>query len=338
MDFMETCLRLRGLTKHYDTGQTPTLAVDGIDLDITRGEIVALLGPNGAGKTTTLDMVLGFAEPTDGHIEVFGQAPRQAVADGRVSAVLQTGGLLRDLTVGETVELIAATYPRVAGPDPVAEVLARTQLTGLADRLVQACSGGEQQRLRFALALLADPDLLVLDEPTAGMDVEARQTFWATMADEAERGRTIVFATHYLQEAEDFARRTVLMANGRVVADGPTDQVRRQASGRIVRARVDLDGIERAAATLRSTFEHTRIELEGDRLTVETPDSDAVARLLLTELGGSSLEIEAASLESAFLRLTARPAAEPETAAESASHDTGHNTVDTNLTTQGAAR
>jgi len=301
---METCLRLRGLTKHYDSGSTTTRAVDGIDLDITRGEIVALLGPNGAGKTTTLDMVLGFAEPTDGHIEVFGQEPRQAVADGRVSAVLQTGGLLRDLTVGETVELIASTYPVRADHDPVTEVLARTQLTGLADRQVQACSGGEQQRLRFALALLADPDLLILDEPTAGMDVEARQTFWATMADEAERGRTIVFATHYLQEAEDFARRTVLMANGRIVADGPTDQVRRQTSGRIVRARLEPIGIERAVDIIRRSVDVQRIEIDDDRVTIETPDSDAVARLLLGELGGSSVEIEAASLESAFLRLT----------------------------------
>lgn len=334
---METCLRLRGLTKHYDTGSTPTRAVDGIDLDITRGEIVALLGPNGAGKTTTLDMVLGFTEPTDGSIEVFGQAPRQAVTDGRVSAVLQTGGLLRDLTVGETVELIASTYPTTAGHDPAAEVLARAQLTGLADRMVQACSGGEQQRLRFALALLADPDLLVLDEPTAGMDVQARQTFWATMADEADRGRTIVFATHYLQEAEDFARRTVLMANGRVVADGPTDQVRRQTSGRTVRARLDPAGMDRAMTTIRAAADTNRIEVDGDRLTIETPDSDAVARLLLGELGGSSLEIEAASLESAFLRLTNghdRPAADE--------HPDGspdrHRPISEPTNTQGARR
>ncbi len=301
---MDTCIRLRGLVKAYDTDPTIAPAVDGIDLDIGPGEIVALLGPNGAGKTTTLDMILGFIEPTAGVVEVFGATPRQAVADGRVSAVLQTGGLLRDLRVGETVELIASTYPT---HDPIPEIMARTGLTELADREVQACSGGEQQRLRFALALLADPDLLLLDEPTAGMDVEARQAFWATMADEADRGRTIVFATHYLQEAEDFARRTVLLANGHIVADGPTDEIRRRASGRIVKARVAAERITTVAEAIRADTDAgsiPHVTLDGDRLTVETADSDAVARRLLVDFGGWDLEIEPASLESAFVRLT----------------------------------
>ena len=231
---METCIRLRSLIKEYgSTSAGVVRAVDGIDLDVGSGEIVALLGPNGAGKTTTLDMILGFIEPSDGEVTVFGRSPRQAVADGKVSAVLQTGGLLRDLTVGETVELVASIYRQTTGPgaDTVADVLERTGLTERATRLVKSCSGGEQQRLRFALALLADPDLLLLDEPTAGMDVEARRSFWAAMETEADRGRTIVFATHYLQEAEDFARRTVLLSGGRIVADGPTDQIRRRAVG-----------------------------------------------------------------------------------------------------------
>ncbi len=300
---METCIRLRGLTKHYDSGSTPTRAVDGIDLDVGPGEIVALLGPNGAGKTTTLDVVLGFTEATSGVVEVFGGPPREAVAAGRVSAVLQTGGLLRDLTVGETVELVASTYPAT---DPIPKILDRTGLTGLVDRQVQSCSGGEQQRLRFALALLADPDLLLLDEPTAGMDVEARRSFWAAMEDEADRGRTIVFATHYLQEAEDFARRTVLLAGGRIVADGPTDEVRRRASGRTVRARIGTDRIDRVADALRHLPSVVHLTTETDRLVVETSDSDDIARRLLGELGGSELEIEAASLETAFVNLTTR--------------------------------
>ncbi len=298
---METCIRLRNLTKDYGTQAETNRAVDGIDLDIGPGEIVALLGPNGAGKTTTIDMILGFTAPSEGQVEVFGMSPRQAVADGRVSAVLQTGGLLRDLTVGETVELIASTYPN---PDPVDQVIERTGLTALVNRQVQACSGGEQQRLRFALALLADPDLLLLDEPTAGMDVTARRDFWAAMGQEAERGRTIVFATHYLQEAEDFARRTVLMAEGRIVADGPTDQVRRQASGRTVKARVASECIERAAAVIADVVDVRNSTVDGDLLVVETPDSDTVARMLLGELGGSDLEIEPASLENAFVQLT----------------------------------
>ena len=295
-------IQLRHLTKEFPspTG-SPVRAVDGIDLDIGAGEIVALLGPNGAGKTTTIDLILGFTTPTDGSVQVFGQSPRDAVAAGRVSAVLQTGGLLRDLTVGETVELIGSTHDR---SEPTDQIMAQAGLTGLEGRKIQALSGGEQQRLRFALALLADPDLLLLDEPTAGMDVESRRTFWAAMADEAERGRTIVFATHYLQEAEDFARRTVLLANGRIVADGPTDEVRRRASGRTVRARVDPTRIDAVAQSLARFVEVSATRTDGDRLVVETTDSDAVARLLLGELGGHDLEIEAASLENAFVRLT----------------------------------
>ncbi|MEM7276450.1 MAG: ABC transporter ATP-binding protein [Actinomycetota bacterium] len=302
---METSIHLRGLIRDFGSGEAAVRAVDRVDLDIAPGEIVALLGPNGAGKTTTLDMILGFTTPTAGTVRVFGRPPRQAVADGMVSAVLQTGGLLRDLTVGETATLVASTYP---DPDPVADVLARTGLTDLADRQVQSCSGGEQQRLRFALALLADPELLVLDEPTTGMDVEARRAFWAAMAVEADRGRTVVFATHYLQEAEDFARRTVLMADGRIVADGATDEIRRRAAGRIVRARIDGRTGDAATSRLRTLDGVSSVELDGDRLLVESSDSDTVARLLLNELGATDLEIEAASLENAFVRLT-HPAA-----------------------------
>ena len=159
--------------------------------------------------------------------------PRQAVAQGRVSAVLQTGGLLAELTVRETVQYVAAAFTRPLG---VPEVLERAGLTRLAERRVSKCSGGEQQRLRFALALLPEPELLVLDEPTAGLDVSARREFWATMHAEADRGRTVVFATHYLEEADDFADRIVLMAGGRVVADGPTDQIRATATGKVVSA------------------------------------------------------------------------------------------------------
>ncbi len=298
---METCVRLRGLTKDYGSGSDTARAVDGIDLDIKTGEIVALLGPNGAGKTTTLDMVLGFTAPTAGEVTIFDQAPRDAVIDGRVSAMLQTGGLLRDLKVGETVELVASTYRE---PAPVEDTLARVGLDELAGRLVQGLSGGEQQRLRFALALLADPDLLLLDEPTAGMDVEARRAFWATMTKEAEGGRTIVFATHYLQEAEDYAERTVLMANGRIVADGPTDQVRRQASGRTVRARVPVEQIQQVAEVIGLEADTRRVEVTGDLLVVETADSDEVARRLLGQFNGRDLEIEPASLEAAFIRIT----------------------------------
>ncbi|MEM7096494.1 MAG: ABC transporter ATP-binding protein [Actinomycetota bacterium] len=297
----EPCIQLRGITKVFGAGPTAKRAVDGLDLDIGSGEIVALLGPNGAGKTTTLDMVLGFTTATAGTITVLGQNPTDAVRAGRVSAVLQTGGLLRDLRVVETVELIASTYR--AAPS-VEEVLARAGITELAGSKVQDCSGGEQQRLRFALALLADPDLLILDEPTAGMDVQARQDFWAAMRTEANRGRTIVFATHYLQEAEDFAERTVLIANGRSVADGPTAEIRRQAAGRRLTARFEADAVDAVVRNLRQRSDTGRIEQHEDRVSVESANSDDIARLLLGELSGYDLEIEPASLERAFIQLT----------------------------------
>lgn len=296
-------IHLRGVHRTFaspDPEVGEVRAVDGIDLTIRPGEIVALLGPNGAGKTTTLDMILGFTTPSAGSIAVFGLDPQAAVLSGRVAAVLQTGGLLRDLTVRETVELVASTHPNSRSADSVIE---RAGLTAIQQQRVQSCSGGEQQRLRFAIALLGDPDLLVLDEPTTGMDVAARQEFWASMRAEAERGRTIVFATHYLQEAEDFAERTVLMANGRMVADGPTDEVRRHAAGRRLSARV-AEHIESVRQTLLVEPHVRAATVERGRLVVDTVDSDEVARRLLGPLGGTDLEIEAASLETAFIELT----------------------------------
>jgi ABC-2 type transport system ATP-binding protein len=294
-------VRLQGLRKEFETDDETVTAVDGVSLTIEPGEIVALLGPNGAGKTTTIDMILGFTAPTGGTVEIFGGSPRDAVKAGRVSAVLQTGGLLRDLKVGEAIELVASTY---AAPAPTAQVMERAGIADIGDRMIQACSGGQVQRLRFALALLADPDLLLLDEPTAGMDVEGRQHFWAAMQAEAAEGRTIVFATHYLQEAEDFARRTVVMDRGRVVADGPTEEIRRHASGRTVDATVDDQAAGAVVRALNARGDVHRVAANGGRLAIQTSDSDAVARTLLVELGGRDLEIHAASLETAFVRLT----------------------------------
>ncbi len=294
-------VELTALTKTFPGRAGAVLAVRGIDLTIARGEVVAFLGPNGAGKTTTLDLLLGLTTPTSGEVRVLGGSPREAVRAGRVSAVLQTGGLLRDLTVRETVELIASTNAVHA---PVEDVLGRANLTTLSNRKVSKCSGGEQQRLRFGLALLPDPELLVLDEPTAGMDVSARHAFWESMHAEAAAGRTILFATHYLEEADAFASRIVLVAGGRVVADGPTDVVRGRALGRTVAARVDHDLVAAAVADLRALPSVHDVSVERDRLTVTTSDSDAVARTLLTSLGARDLEVTSGSLESAFLTLT----------------------------------
>lgn len=294
-------IEVNGLTRHFGLGEKTVKAVEGIDLRIERGEIVAFLGPNGAGKTTTIDMLLGLTSPSSGTVTVLGGTPGQAVTAGRISAVLQTGGLLHDLTVGETVKSIASLH---GATTRVQEVMDRTELTALAKRKVSKCSGGEQQRLKFALALLPDPDVLILDEPTAGMDVTARRHFWNVMRADADAGRTIVFATHYLEEAEQFARRTVLVAKGRVVADAPTAHLRGSLTGRSISATVPAGTVERAVELLTNQAGVRDVEADGLRVRLTATDSDSAALLLLTQQGGTDLEIVAPTLETAFMALT----------------------------------
>ena len=290
---MTNALELTAVRKHFGEVR----AVDEIDLTIARGEVVAFLGPNGAGKTTTIDIVLGLARPTSGTVSVLGRTPTEAIASGLVSAVMQTGGLLKDLTVRETVQYTAALFRETR---PVDEVLQRAGLLEIADRLVGKCSGGQQQRLRFAMALVPDPELLVLDEPTTGMDVEGRREFWAAIREDAGRGRTILFATHYLDEADAYADRIVLMRRGHVVADGSAAEVKAMAAGRTVRA--TLPGAdERTLAKLPGV---EGVEVRGDTVLLTGRDSDAIARHLLTMTKAYDLEITAENLEDVFLALT----------------------------------
>jgi ABC-2 type transport system ATP-binding protein len=277
-------------------------AVDGIDLRIDPGEIVALLGPNGAGKTTTIDMILGLSRPDRGSVSVCGMSPAEAIRHGLVAAVMQSGGLLKDLTVAETVRLTASLF---AASRSVDEVLRRAGIADIADRMVGRCSGGEQQRLRFAMALLPDPELMILDEPTAGMDVRGRREFWTAIRQDADRGGTVLFATHYLEEADAYADRVILLRQGRIVADGTAAEIRGQAAGRTVRA--ILPGAERASlAALPGVLS---VEIRGDQVLVQTTDSDAVARHLLTATAARDVEITAHNLEDAFIELTADDAA-----------------------------
>ncbi|MFE3195211.1 ABC transporter ATP-binding protein [Nocardia sp. NPDC059240] len=290
-------IEIRGLVKTFGSSGAPVRAVDGLELVVRPGEIVAFLGPNGAGKTTTIDMLLGLTAPDSGEVRLFGGTPSDAIAAGRVSAVLQSGGLLPDLTVGETVRLIATLH---AHPRPVREVLVRAGIDEIADRLVGKCSGGQQQRLRFALALLPDPDLVVLDEPTTGMDVEGRRDFWSAIRQDARRGRTVLFATHYLDEADAYADRIVLVRAGRVVADGSAAQIKNLAAGRTVSATLPAAD----SARLLALPGVEQVEQRGDRIIVRANDSDVVARYLLTATPAVDLEISAHNLEDAFLALT----------------------------------
>src|SRR3954451_7924605 len=274
-------------------------AVDGISLRIRPGEVVALLGPNGAGKTSTIDMLLGLSRPTDGTVAVYGRPPHDAVALGLVSAVMQTGGLLKDYTVEETVKLTAVLFGR--GDADVREALERAGIADIGKRLVGKCSGGQQQRLRFAMALLPDPELLILDEPTTGMDVAGRHDFWTSIRQDARGGRTVIFATHYLEEADEYADRVVFVRRGQIVADGTAAEVKAMASGRTIRATMS-DPSEPALAAIGGV---ESVELRGDTVFLHARDTDAIARHLLNNTDARDLEITSRNLEQAFLTLTA---------------------------------
>ena len=292
-------LVIDGVTKTFRSGNgSQVTAVDDLSLTIRQGEVVAFLGPNGAGKTTTLDMVLGLTQPDSGTVEVYGLSARKAARTGRVAAVLQSGGLLPDFTVEETMRIIADLHGRTRD---VESAMARAGISDIAGRKVSRCSGGEQQRLKFALAMLPDPDLIVLDEPTAGMDVESRRAFWSAIRADAGAGRTVVFATHYLEEADDFADRIVMVSHGRVVADGSTAEIRNVASRRVVSAIVDDTGI---AAVGTAIPDLEVVERRGGRTYLSANDSDALARFLLTATDARELEVATHNLEDAFIALT----------------------------------
>jgi ABC-2 type transport system ATP-binding protein len=272
--------------------------VRGIDVQIVAGETVALLGPNGAGKSTTIDMLLGLLAPDAGTVSVFGRPPAEAVAQGAIGAMLQTGALIRDLSVGELVTMMASLYP---APLDVQEVLELTGASEFAEQRTQKLSGGQTQRVRCAVALVSNPELLVLDEPTAAMDVEGRHSFWMTMREFAARGKTILFATHYLEEADAYADRAVLMAHGKIVADGPTNEIKAMVGTRTIRATLpDVDTDELAALPGVSGAER-----RGELATLSCIDSDAAIRALLAaHPDARDIEINAAGLEQAFLALT----------------------------------
>jgi ABC-2 type transport system ATP-binding protein len=287
-------IELAGLTKSFGG----VMAVRGVDLHIAPGETVALLGPNGAGKSTTIDLTLGLSAPDSGTVRIFGETPAQAVASGQICGMLQVGSLVPYLSVHELITQVASLYPRAL---PVEEVVELTGIADFADQRTNTLSGGQTQRARFAIALVSNSGLLVLDEPTVAMDVEGRHQFWTTMRQVAANGKTIVFATHYLEEADSYADRIVLMSQGQIVADGPTTEIKSIVGVRTIRATLagptesDLEVLD----GVRS------VQLRGEAIVLTCIDSDAAIRALLGRYpAAKDIEITGAGLEEAFLQLT----------------------------------
>jgi ABC-2 type transport system ATP-binding protein len=295
---------LTGLSKTFKSSGTRVPAVRDIEITIDPGETVALLGPNGAGKSTTIDMMLGLLAPDAGTVTLFGRSPQQAIAAGAVGAMLQVGGVAQYLSVRELLDMVASLYP---DPLPVDEVIELTKIGDLADRRTNKLSGGQTQRLRFAIGIVSNPELLVLDEPTVAMDVEARRDFWATMRTFAARGKTVLFATHYLEEADAFADRIILMAHGRIVADGPATEIKATVGLRTIRATLPNADLQRIAALPGVTASDTR----GESVLITCSDSDLALRAFLPAFPDAhDIEVTGAGLEEAFLRLTTESDAE----------------------------
>ena len=290
----ETALAcLRGAVKSYGALR----ALDGIDLELHRGELLALLGPNGAGKTTAISLLLGLVRADAGEVRLFGMDPQRIEARRGIGVMLQHAQLPATLRVGELIRLTASYYP---SPRSVAE---SAELAGVADLLQRPygkLSGGQQRRVQFALALCGNPRLLFLDEPTVGMDIEARQKLWSAIRTLVADGVSIVLTTHYLEEAEALADRVCVMARGRVVSEGSVQALRARIALKRVWCATRLPLAEVAAWP-----EVADARLDGERLCLSTEHLEAlVRRLLAHDAQLSALEVRAAGLAEAFTELT----------------------------------
>jgi ABC-2 type transport system ATP-binding protein len=297
----------RDVVKVYHPG---VRALDGVSFDIRRGETVALLGPNGAGKSTAIDTMLGLRKQTSGEVRVLGGTPAAAVAAGRIGGMLQTSGLPEPAKVGELVRLFRQLY---GGARSQPELLALAGLTDLAGRRVDQLSGGQTQRVRFALALAGSPDLLFLDEPTVGLDVEARRHFWQSLRTITAGGTTVLFATHYLDEADANASRIIVVSQGRVIADGTPAGIKASTSVRTLRAATP--GPDPAALlTLPGVAD---VSVQGDAVTIRSTDADTTLHAWYA-LGRPihGLEIGGGGLEEALLALTGSGSPGPEAGTE----------------------
>ncbi|HEV2361933.1 MAG TPA: ABC transporter ATP-binding protein [Acidimicrobiales bacterium] len=293
----QPALRFSGVVHKYRS----LVALDHLDLEVARGETIALLGPNGAGKSTAISLLLGLQHVQEGEVSVLGTSPRAAMASGKVGAILQVGGgsgLPHGVKVGSLVAMASRLYKR---PAPVEKTLARAGLTELADRQTQRLSGGQAQRVRFALAIAGDPELVFLDEPTVAMDVDGRRTFWRMMRLFAAEGRTVVFATHHLDEADAVADRIVVMRKGTVVANGCAATIKAAVPVRRLRFVADLVDQRQ----LRDLDGVDDVTVRGSEVILDSLDADATVRALVAAgVRFSDIEIRGADLEQAFVLLT----------------------------------
>ena len=284
---------LTGVTKRYGNA----LALDRLNLSLRPGEIVALLGPNGAGKSTAIKLLLGLIAPTSGSTRVFGSDPREAATRTRVGAMLQVSRITEMLKVREHLDLFRSYYPN---PLPIADILRIAQLQGIEERLFGQLSGGQKQRVLFALALCGNPDLIFLDEPTVGMDIEARRGLWSEIRLLAATGKTVLLTTHYLEEADALADRIIVINKGRVISEGTPAEIKRSSGGRRIRCHTSL-----SAEVLQSLPSVTNVEHSGEATIVTAIHAENVVReMLRRDETLSGLEIASPALEDAFLALT----------------------------------
>jgi ABC-2 type transport system ATP-binding protein len=284
---------LTNVTKRYGT----TVALDGLSLSLHPGEVVALLGPNGAGKSTAVKLLLGLIAPTSGTSRVFGSDPRSATTRTRVGAMLQVARITETLRVREHLDLFRSYYPN---PMSVAEILRIAQLQGIEDRLFSQLSGGQKQRLLFALAICGNPDLIFLDEPTVGLDIEARRALWHQIRSFSAQGKTVLLTTHYLEEADALAHRVIVINKGRVISQGTPAEIKRNSGGRTIRCetRLSLELLQRLPSV-------TNVEFNEGAVVVTASDAETVVReMLLRDETLSGLEVASPALEDAFLALT----------------------------------
>lgn len=293
---MNEIVSLTNVTKSF---QHKT-AVNNVSFSIGKGEVVAILGPNGAGKTTTISMILGLLKPTNGEVRLFNREPQEKQVREKIGTMLQEVSVIPGLKVQEILELISSYYPK---PLPLQELVT---LTGLTEQdlktKAEKLSGGQKRRLSFALALAGDPDLIIFDEPTVGMDITARNRFWKTVHQFADQGKTIIFSTHYLQEADDAAQRILLFNNGAIVADGTPEQIKARINKQSVSFKVDPE------KSLEALYLHAEVDdiiRKNNRVYVHSDNTDRVLELLFQEkIGAYDIQIEHGKLEEAFEQLT----------------------------------